>query len=113
MAHGARFLRLDAIAYLWKEIGTSCIHLPQTHAVVQLMRAILDEIAPGVRLITETNVPHQDNLSYSLDIPAVLVYGCERRLQSVRAKGVMPPDSSTNSPFFAMALRFGAQGGAR
>ncbi len=62
--HGARFIRLDAIAYLWKEIGTACIHLPQTHAVIQLMRAVLDEAAPQVQLITETNVPHVDNLSY-------------------------------------------------
>ncbi len=64
VAHGARFIRLDAIAYLWKEIGTACIHLPQTHAVIQLMRAVLDEVAPHVQLITETNVPHVDNLSY-------------------------------------------------
>ena len=61
---GAQFIRLDAIAYLWKEIGTTCIHLLQTHAVIQLLRAVLDEIAPHVRLITETNVPHQDNISY-------------------------------------------------
>lgn len=61
---GARFLRLDAIAYLWKEIGTSCIHLPQTHAVIQLLRAVLDVMAPSVMLITETNVPHADNVSY-------------------------------------------------
>jgi sucrose phosphorylase len=61
---GAQFIRLDAIAYLWKEIGTSCIHLPQTHAVIQLLRAVLDEVAPHVRLITETNVPHADNISY-------------------------------------------------
>jgi glycosidase len=62
--HGARFIRLDAIAYLWKEIGTPCIHLPQTHAVIQLFRAVLDEVAPHVRLVTETNVPHADNISY-------------------------------------------------
>ncbi|MFH1909125.1 MAG: sugar phosphorylase [Chloroflexota bacterium] len=61
---GAQFIRLDAIAYLWKEIGTTCIHLPQTHTVIQLLRAILDDVAPHVRLITETNVPHQDNISY-------------------------------------------------
>jgi glycosidase len=61
---GAAFIRLDAIAYLWKEIGTSCIHLPQTHQVIQFMRAVLDEVAPHVQLITETNVPHQDNISY-------------------------------------------------
>jgi glycosidase len=62
--HGAKFIRLDAIAYLWKEIGTNCIHLPSTHRVIQLMRSVLDEVAPGVRLITETNVPHPDNISY-------------------------------------------------
>jgi sucrose phosphorylase len=61
---GAQFIRLDAIAYLWKEIGTTCIHLPQTHAIIQLLRAVFNEAAPHVRLITETNVPHQDNISY-------------------------------------------------
>ena len=61
---GATFIRLDAIAYLWKEIGTNCIHLPQTHRVIQFLRAALDEVAPHVQLITETNVPHAENLSY-------------------------------------------------
>lgn len=61
---GADFIRLDAIAYLWKQIGTPCIHLPQTHRIIQLMRAVFDEVAPHVGLITETNVPHADNISY-------------------------------------------------
>jgi len=61
---GARIIRLDAIAFLWKEIGTSCIHLPQTHHVIKLMRAVLDLAAPDVILITETNVPHAENISY-------------------------------------------------
>ncbi len=61
---GARILRLDAIAYLWKEIGTPCIHLPQTHAIIQLIRATLDEAAPWALLVTETNVPHAENVSY-------------------------------------------------
>lgn len=61
---GASFIRLDAIAYLWKEIGTTCIHLPQVHSIVRLMRAVLDEAAPHVRLITETNVSHAENASY-------------------------------------------------
>ncbi len=61
---GVRIIRLDAIAYLWKEAGTSCIHLPQVHLVVRLFRAILDCIAPWVLLITETNVPHKENVSY-------------------------------------------------
>ncbi|MEW6161517.1 MAG: alpha-amylase family glycosyl hydrolase, partial [Verrucomicrobiota bacterium] len=63
-SRGARFIRLDAIAYLWKEIGTACIHLPQTHGVIQLFRAVLDAVAPEILLITETNVPHTDNISY-------------------------------------------------
>jgi glucosylglycerate phosphorylase len=63
-AQGAELIRLDAIAYLWKEIGTTCIHLRQTHLVIQLIRAVLDRVAPQVLLITETNVPHEDNISY-------------------------------------------------
>ena len=63
-SRGAQFIRLDAIAYLWKEISTPCIHLPQTHAVVQLLRSVFDAVAPHVVLITETNVPHPDNISY-------------------------------------------------
>ena len=61
---GARIIRLDAIAYLWKKIGTSCIHLEETHRVVKLLRAVLDAVAPHVILITETNVPHRENVSY-------------------------------------------------
>jgi len=61
---GARLLRLDAIAYLWKSVGTACIHLPQTHDMVRLFRKILDLVAPDVVLITETNVPHEENISY-------------------------------------------------
>ena len=61
---GARLIRLDAIAYLWKEIGTTCIHLDQAHRVIKLMRAVLDLAAPDVILITETNVPHEENISY-------------------------------------------------
>jgi glycosidase len=61
---GATILRQDAIAYLWKEIGTACIHLPQTHAMVKLFRTILDTAAPQVMILTETNVPHAENVSY-------------------------------------------------
>lgn len=64
LAHGAQTIRLDAIAYLWKELGTSCIHLPQTHRAVQFFRLLLDAAAPGAVMITETNVPHQDNVAY-------------------------------------------------
>jgi len=61
---GARFIRLDAIAYLWKRVGTTCIHLPEAHRVIQLWRAVLDAVAPHVLLVTETNVPHRENVAY-------------------------------------------------
>jgi sucrose phosphorylase len=61
---GARIIRLDAIAFLWKEIGTSCLHLPQTHEIVKLMRIIANEVNPSVIILTETNVPNKENLSY-------------------------------------------------
>jgi len=61
---GADIVRLDAVTYLWRELGTRCAHLAETHALVQLLRAVLDVVAPRVALITETNVPHEDNVSY-------------------------------------------------
>ena len=64
VSQGASIIRLDAIAYLWKQSGTTCVHLPQTHRVVKIMRLVLEMAAPHVVLITETNVPHKDNISY-------------------------------------------------
>ncbi|MGH3364611.1 MAG: alpha-amylase family glycosyl hydrolase, partial [Nocardioidaceae bacterium] len=76
VAHGARMLRLDAVAFLWKEVGTSCLHLPQAHEIIRLWRTVLDAVAPGTLLVTETNVPHRENLTYlgSGDDEAHLVY---------------------------------------
>ena len=62
--NGARIIRLDAIAYLWKRPGTSCINLPETHEVVKLLRDFLEMVAPGTLLLTETNVPREQNISY-------------------------------------------------
>ncbi|RJS92865.1 sugar phosphorylase [Salinisphaera sp. Q1T1-3] len=67
VARGARLIRLDAVGFLWKEIGTSCMHLWQTHHVIKFFRALLGHYAPGVQLITETNVPHAENISYLTD----------------------------------------------
>jgi glucosylglycerate phosphorylase len=61
---GARFIRLDAAGYLWKETGTECIHLKKTHKIIQLIRDVLEIAAPGVILVTETNVAHKNNISY-------------------------------------------------
>jgi glycosidase len=64
LAQRARYIRLDAIGFIWKEPGTTCLHLPQAHALVRAWRALADGAAPGARLVTETNVPHADNVSY-------------------------------------------------
>lgn len=61
---GARYIRLDAVGYLWKSIGTSCIHLRETHAIIRLLREILQMVNADVALITETNVPNGENLTY-------------------------------------------------
>ncbi|MBN2820347.1 MAG: sugar phosphorylase, partial [Bacteroidales bacterium] len=61
---GARMIRLDAIAFLWKEIGTTCLHLPQTHEFVKLLRDICGYLSESLILLTETNVPNRENLSY-------------------------------------------------
>lgn len=64
LAHGATTVRLDAIGFLWKQSGTSCIHLPQTHDIIRIWRVLVDALAPGTLLLTETNVPHADNITY-------------------------------------------------
>jgi len=61
---GASMIRLDAIPYMWKESGTNCVHRPQTHAFIRVARAVLDAVAPHVLLLSETNVPHAENLTY-------------------------------------------------
>ncbi len=62
--NGADIIRLDAVTYLWAEPGTECVHLPETHEIVKLLRDVMSVAAPGVALLTETNVPHEDNISY-------------------------------------------------
>lgn len=61
---GADLIRLDAVTYLWDELGTSGVHLQQTHTIIKLFRDILDLVAPQVAIVTETNVPHEDNITY-------------------------------------------------
>lgn len=61
---GADVLRLDAVAFLWKQEGTPSIHLPQTHAIVQFLRSCIESVEPSVLVLTETNVRHEENVSY-------------------------------------------------
>ena len=62
--NGATSVRLDAIGFLWKQSGTNCMHLPQTHAVIEVWRLLFDYFKENTQIITETNVPHSENISY-------------------------------------------------
>ena len=64
LENGIRIFRLDAVAFLWKELGTDCIHLPQTHEVIRLLRTLIEAHTEEAVIITETNVPNVENLSY-------------------------------------------------
>lgn len=61
---GARVIGMDAVGFIWKEKNTTCMHLEQTHEIIKLMRYVVEQCLPGVMFVTETNVPHQDNISY-------------------------------------------------
>lgn len=75
ISKGSRIIRLDAIAFLWKVVGTTCLHLPETHEVVKLMRDVAEFINPATIILTETNVPNKENLSYfGEDDEAHMVY---------------------------------------
>lgn len=62
--HGVAIFRLDAVAFLWKEPGTPCIHLQQTHEIIKLLRTLIEHYFPDVVLICECNVPNRENLTY-------------------------------------------------
>ncbi|PRO69220.1 sugar phosphorylase [Alteromonas gracilis] len=61
---GAKIFRLDAVAFLWKIVGTSCINLFQTHEVIRLIRTLIEHVDPSIIIITETNIPNRENLTY-------------------------------------------------
>jgi sucrose phosphorylase len=63
-AHGADVIRLDAAGFLWKQEASPSIHLPETHHIIQFFRACLEACYPGTIVITETNVPHRENIAY-------------------------------------------------
>eukprot|EP01093_Parvamoeba_rugata_P003362 TRINITY_DN143_c0_g1_i6.p1 TRINITY_DN143_c0_g1~~TRINITY_DN143_c0_g1_i6.p1 ORF type:complete len:585 (-),score=96.08 TRINITY_DN143_c0_g1_i6:147-1901(-) len=61
---GAKIFRLDAVAFLWKIINTNCINLSQTHEVIRLIRTLIEHVDPSIIIITETNIPNRENLTY-------------------------------------------------
>ena len=51
--HGVDVVRLDAVPYIWKALGTSCRNLPQVHTLVRLMRMACEIVCPGTLLLGE------------------------------------------------------------
>jgi len=113
---GSTWIRMDAIAYLWKEVGTDCVHRPQTHAVVKLFRAIADALSSDIKILTETNVPLAENLRYfghgdeahiiyNFSLPPLLVHalvtGNGRHLSQWCASLPTPPPGCTFLNFTA------------
>lgn len=105
IANGAGVIRLDAVAFLWKERGTTCLHLPQTHEVVKLLHDFLMVVAPHVVLLTETNVPHEENISYlgerdeahavyQFSLPPLLLHGLLRGEARILAEWLKAHGSS-------------------
>ncbi len=64
LSKGISIIRLDAVAFLWKKAGTPSIHLEETHEVIKLLRDVALQVNPAAVIITETNVPHKENISY-------------------------------------------------
>ncbi len=64
LSNGIKWLRLDAVGFIWKESGTTCLHLPKAHSLVKVLRVFLNNLLEDGVLITETNVPQKENLSY-------------------------------------------------
>ncbi|MBN2880992.1 sugar phosphorylase [Candidatus Woesearchaeota archaeon] len=111
----AKAIRLDAIAYLWKELGTSCIHLDQTHEIVKIMKLVIELLDTTIWLVTETNVPHADNISYfgsgdeaqlvyNFSLPPLLIYSFLNKNSKTLtswAKGLTFPNNTTFFNFTA------------
>ena len=102
--NGVRILRLDAVAFIWKEVGTRSIHMAQTHAIVRLMRLLADFATEPLILLTETNVPNAENLSYfgnrneahavyNFSLPPLVLHAMMsgRADKLIRWQGAMPP----------------------
>lgn len=50
---GIDVIRIDAVPYIWKQLGTNCRNLPQVHSIVRIMRIICEIVCPGVLLLGE------------------------------------------------------------
>ena len=104
LKQGATVFRFDAVAFIWKKLGSSCINLPETHEIVRLFRTILDYLSPKAILVTETNTPARENVTYfgnaneahwiyNFSLPPLLIYSVLKGDSTVLEKFTMtlPP----------------------
>ncbi len=120
LQNGVQVFRLDAVAFLWKEQGTSCIHLQQTHEIIKILRVLIEHHSPHAIVITETNVPNRENLTYfgngneahmiyNFSLPPLLIYtlitGDCRHLKSWMMS--MPPAQNGTTYFNFIASHDG------
>ena len=118
--YGVRVFRLDAVAFLWKQADSSCINLTETHEVIRLLRLIIEHYAPNTIIITETNIPNRENLSYfgnaneahliyNFSLPPLLLYtmlsGSSRLLKQWMMS--MPPAQNGTSYYNFIASHDG------
>jgi amylosucrase len=61
---GVDILRIDAPAFIWKEMGTTCQNLPQAHTILQLLRLCVQMAAPGMALLGEAIVAPRQIMQY-------------------------------------------------
>ena len=64
LEQGVEWFRLDAVGFIWKELGTSCINLPEAHTIIKLLRLLIENRSKGSVIVTETNIPNSENLTY-------------------------------------------------
>ena len=83
--NGVKLFRLDAIAFIWKQKGTRCINLNQTHEIIRLFRTLIDHCYEDIVILTETNILKRENLTYfgnsneahwiyNFSLPPILIY---------------------------------------
>ena len=109
---GVRIFRLDAVAFLWKISGSSCINLPQTHELVRLFRTLIECAQSDAIVITETNVPNTENLSYfgnsdeahaiyNFSLPPLLIHSLlTGSSQHLRAWMMSMPPAAAGTTYF-------------
>lgn len=64
LEQGVRIICLDDVPYLWKRLGTSCVHLPETHETVRLLRDIVEAVAPGTLLLAHADFAFAESAAY-------------------------------------------------